>query len=282
MALARVLIAGCGDVGTELGLALAADGDTVFGLRRNPARLPSPIRGVAGDLGRADGLGAVPSDVDLVVYTAAADGFDDAAYARAYVEGQRNLLAALNRPPRRWLFASSTSVYAQRGGEWVDEDSPTEPRGFSGRRLLEGEASVAAMPCEGVSVRFGGIYGPGRERLVTRVRDGHPCVETPPQWTNRIHRDDCAGVLRHLARLATVQPVYVAVDDEPAPMCAVMDWLADRLGVARPPRGAGDDEPRRGGNRRVRNARLRATGYRMRYPSYREGYAAMLAGGAVR
>ena len=269
----RVLIAGCGDLGSALGLRLAARGDRVFGLRRDPSRLPAAITPVAGDLAHADGLRTVPGDMDLVVYAASAGGFDDAAYRRAYVDGVRNLLDVLDRDRvQRLVFVSSTGVYGQDDGAWVDEDSATEPSGFSGRRLLEGEAVAAAAGISSVNVRFGGIYGPRRVRLIEQVRAGAGCAEAPVRWTNRIHRDDCVGVLDHLLHLRSPLPVYVGVDCEPAAQCAVMDFLAERLGVPAPPRG-GAPERMRGGNKRCSSQRLLDSGYRFIYPTYREGYA---------
>src|SRR5262245_1522324 len=227
--MARVLLAGCGDVGGALVLLLAPAGPGVFGLRRRPDRLPAPIRPVAGDLADAATLAAIPRGVELVAYTAAADGFDDDAYRRAYVDGVANLLAALraaDAPVRRLLFTSSTAVYAQADGGWVDETSPTEPVGFSGRRVLEGERLVTASGLRAIVLRLAGIYGPGRTRLIDRVRDGvATCSGGPPHWTNRIHRDDCAGAARHLLTLADPGPLWLGVDDEPADECAVPDWL---------------------------------------------------------
>jgi nucleoside-diphosphate-sugar epimerase len=279
-----VLIAGCGDVGSALGLLLAADGHEVFGLRRRPEHLPAPIRPVAGDLGDAATLAAIPPDVELVAYTAAADGFDDGAYRRAYVDGVANLLAALRAaaaPVRRLLFTSSTAVYAQTDGGWVDETSATEPGGFSGRRVLEGERLVTGSGLHGIVLRLAGIYGPGRTRLIDRVRDGlATCSDGPPRWTNRIHRDDCAGAARHLLTLADPGPVWLGVDDEPADECAVLDWLAARLG-APPPRRVPSDPAgarRPQSNKRCSNRALVASGYVLRYPTFRDGYGAMVAG----
>jgi nucleoside-diphosphate-sugar epimerase len=275
----RILIAGCGDVGNALGIRLLAHGYRVYGLRRNVAALAPGIEPVAADLAEPGTLAALPREIAVLAYTAAAGGFDDAAYERAYVSGMANVLAALDRSRlERVLFTSSTGVYAQDDGSWVDEGSATVPGRFSGRRLLEGEALVARTGVSAISVRFGGIYGPGRESLIEQVRRGAPCADSPPSWTNRIHRDDCAGVLAHLIGLAQPAPVYLGVDSEPATRCQVMDWLAERLGVARPPRAAA--EPRvRGGNKRCSNRRLLESGYRFIYPSYREGYAAVLARG---
>ncbi len=281
--MARVLIAGCGDVGSALGLLLAADGHEVFGLRRRPGSLPVPIHALAGDLDDPGTL-AIPPGVELVAYTAAADRFDDAAYRRAYVDGVTNVIRALRdggAPVRRLLFTSSTAVYAQTDGGWVDERSPADPTGFSGRRLLEGERLVATSRLPSVVLRLAGIYGPGRTRLVDRVRRGlATCTEGPPRWTNRIHRDDCAGAARHLLAVAGPHPLWLGVDDEPADECVVLDWLAARLG-APPPRRVPPDSntPRRPQtNKRCSNRALVASGYTLRYPTFREGYAELLAG----
>lgn len=276
---ARVLIAGCGDVGTELGRRLAAGGHAVWGLRRRPQGLPPPIRPLAADLADPATLAALPA-CDYVVYTAAADRHDEEAYRRAYVDGPGRLLAALREQgtaPRRFFFTSSTGVYGQDRGEWVDETSPAEPASFSGRILLEGEGRLRASGIPATIVRLAGIYGPGRTRLVDEVRSGRAARAAAAGYTNRIHRDDCAGFLAHLVEMdlagEPVAEVYVGVDDEPAERREVVRWLAARLGVPEP---AAEAPPSSGLNKRCRNARLKATGYCLRFPTYREGYAAIL------
>ncbi len=272
----RVLIAGCGDVGSHAGSLLATMGHDVTGLRRSPDRLPSEIRGLAADLTDPSTLDL--PEVDLLAYTASADGRTEEAYRAAYVDGLRNVLAALPTPPHRLVFVSSTAVYGQDDGTWVDEDSPTEPTGFSGRTLLEAEDVVRSAG--GVVLRLSGIYGPGRTRLIDQVRGGEAvCVEGAASYTNRIHRDDCGAAVAHLLTLDEPAGVYLGTDDEPADRCEVYRWLADQLGVAPPPLVPPDQAPQRsrGGNKRCRNARLRATGWAPSYRSYRDGYAAMLA-----
>ena len=213
----RILIAGCGDLGSALGKALAAEGHHVFGLRRNAARVPPPLEPVAADLTDPASLAAaVPAGVDRVYYIATPDRRDDDGYRRAYVEGLvhlRDALTGSGAPPRKLIFVSSTAVYGQSGGEWVDETSTTEPTRFTGKWLLKGEEEALAGPWAGTVVRFGGIYGGGRDYVLRKVEHGEPC--DPEHYTNRIHHRDCVGVLHHLGRADVETGIYVGVDDDP-------------------------------------------------------------------
>ena len=270
----KALIAGAGYVGAALARALIAGGHEVVVLRRSAAEPPPGARAFRADLLAPGALDALPA-AELVFYTAAADERSDAAYRRAYVEGLARLIERLARaaaPPRRLVFTSSTAVYGQSAGEWVDEASPTEPADFGGRRLLEGEALALGAPFPGTVLRLGGIYGPGRTSLIERARAG---VTGGPGYTNRIHRDDAAGALAHLAKQPAPAPVYVGVDCEPAPESEVLAWLARRLPAPAPPAPARSERALRG-NKRCRNALLLAAGFRFRYPTYREGYQALL------
>jgi nucleoside-diphosphate-sugar epimerase len=281
--MANILIAGCGYVGTALGLRLAAAGHVVWGIRRSAEGLPSAIRHVAADLTIPETLRELPPALDVMFYTAAPNGADEAAYRAIYVDGLRYVLEALVRQhqsPQRVLLTSSTAVYAQSGGEWVDETSPTEPQHFTGRRVLEGERVLLDGPFPATVLRLGGIYGPGRTSLIERVRQGLAmCRDGPPFYTNRIHRDDCAGALHHLMTLSQPEFRYIGVDHEPADYCDVLCWLAAQLG-APPPRveaSSGTDTRRHRTNKRCRHDKLIASGYVFRYPTFREGYAALLA-----
>lgn len=279
----RVLIAGCGDLGTALALELAAAGDQVIGLRRHPEALPAPIAPFAADLADPRSLALLPS-VDAVVYAAAADSSTDEAYRRAYVDGVRHLLAApglQQHSPRRFVFVSSTAVYAQDGGDWIDERSPAQATHFRARLLLEGEALVRAIAAPETTttvLRLAGIYGPGRTRLIELVRSGRATYPPgPPRYANRIHRDDAAGALVHLLRLPEPAALYLGVDDAPVDLAEVFRFLAVALGAPPPVMaeapGGGSAERT---SKRCSNALLRAAGYDFRFPTYREGYGALL------
>ncbi len=240
----------------------------MWGVRRRVDALAEGVQPWRIDLTDAGSFDAPPAAFDVLFYTASADRRDEDAYRAVYVDGLRHLLDTLRRagsPLERVFFTSSTAVYGQSRGEWVDETSPTEPLRFNGRILLDAEAVVADAPETGVSVRLSGIYGPGRTRLVRKVYERE--ATATESWTNRIHVEDCAGVLHHLMRVPRVEGLYLGTDDEPAKTAEVVAWLAKKLGVPEPPRGATERF-----NKRCRNARIRETGYRFEYPTFREGY----------
>ena len=287
--MARVVIGGCGDVGTALGLTLSGRGHDVIGVRRSAERVPGALHPRALDLTDRASVECNLPDADMAVYSVAAGSRDRDAYRRAYADGVAAFLDVLeNRPepPGHVFFVSSTSVYGERAGAWIDESSPVEPGGFAGECLVAGEQRMLESPIPATVVRFAGIYGPGRGWLIERARSGASCTDHPPKYTNRIHRDDCAGVLAHLVSLAVnrepLDDRYIGVDDEPAAECEVLEWLAARLGAPPPNRIAAGDPTGGGSGKRCSNARLRGTGYRFRYPTFRDGYAAVLAGRGVR
>lgn len=282
MAGANVLLVGCGDIGVPLGLQLAAQGDSVWGLRRNPSSLPAPIQPLAADVTEPASLAAIGElALDYVIMTLTPAGFNDEGYRRVFVDGVNNLLAQLLplTSLRRVFFVSSTSVYHQGEGQWVDEASPTQPRSFSGQRLLQGEQILLDSSLPVTVIRFAGIYGPGRRRLIQQVIDRQGCSAEPPLYTNRIHRDDCVGCLAHLLGMAKegelLDTRYIGVDSEPVTLWDLKRWMATELGID-PGQLTGALDSRRH-SKRCSNQRLLTTGYRLRYPGYQQGYRPLLA-----
>jgi nucleoside-diphosphate-sugar epimerase len=305
-----VLLAGCGDLGTEAGLRFAAAGHRVVGWRRSPEKLPAAIEGAAANLSSGT-LPPVPAGTTAVVVAVAADAPTEEAYRAAYVDGLANVLDAVEgagqrngAAPPRVLFVSSTAVYGDAGGDWIDEGTTPAPGGFSGRVIREAEellySRLRGTGITPVVLRLGGIYGPGRTRLIDQVRGGTAVAPAEPRFTNRVHRDDAAAAIVHLCTVnAAPGPLYLGVDNEPAELGEVLAFLAAELGLPQPPSdaalasgsGAGSGAgsaaragggPSRGGNKRCSNALLRGTGFAPQYPSFREGYRAVLAGVGAR
>ena len=279
----RILIAGYGFVGRTLGRRLSERGHKVWGIRRSHVAFPEDVEVVAADLSRPLDTALLSEAPDYVVYLLSSDERSDAAYRQARVEGLDNLIEALgvfDAPPLRLLYASSTGVYPHSDGNWVDEDTPVIPGSVEGSRLLEGEARARACPFPSTVIRFAGIYGSGRIRLLRKVARGEPtCSEGPPVYSNRIHVEDCAGVLEHLMQLEHPRELYVASDDEPVDRCELARWLATALGV--PPANPLPREEAHAdrSNKRCSSRRLKESGYRFLYPTFREGYGKIIRQG---
>ena len=270
-----VLVAGAGDVGTRLARQLAARGHRVFALRRSAAPADGGVTWLRGDLTRPETLAGLPA-VDALVHLATPDAREESAYRAVYLDGLRHVVEALPTPPKRTVFVSSTAVYGDHQGGWVDEATPVQPPGFNGRVLLEAERWLQGQHIGGVAMRLAGLYGPGRTSLFDRLREGKVVVPRGQGiYANRIHVDDAASALACVLGLAVAEPVYLGVDDTPLPIDVLYDHLAGLIGAPLPAEGPG---PAGVGNKRLSNGRLKAAGFACRWPDARDGYAALLAG----
>lgn len=277
----RMVVVGCGDIGSRVAVLMQQQGWLVYGLRRNPARLPAEIVPITADLNHAECPSDWPSQpLDYVVYAMAATSMTEAGYQQAYVQGQRHLyswLAQHQQQPKRVVFVSSTGVYGQNDDSWIDEQSPTEPKRWSGRIMLEAEQCAFNSGHPATAVRLSGIYGPGRNMLIERVRSGYHAPHLH-SYTNRIHADDAAALIARIlqadAQGERVESVYLGVDNKPVEQAEVVAWLQEQLQVESVP---GLLLQPRSGSKRCSNARARALGWQPQYSSYREGYAAQLA-----
>ena len=286
----RVAVLGCGYVGLELARQLVDRGHEVVGVRRSPAGLDrvrdagaDPVR---ADVTDADALAAVP-DVDAVVFAASSGGRDADAAREVYVEGLRTSIdhfCGREEPPDRTVYTSSTGVYGDHGGDWVDEETPLDPTTEKTRVLAAAErVALDRTPFDATVARFAGLYGPDRYRLERYVEG--PVTEG---YLNMVHRDDAAGAVRYLLAGDRARGEVVnVVDDEPVSKWAFADWLAEQCGRDPPPKRTVDErlaeddlstaaERRLRTAKRVDNGKLRGLGYEFAYPTYREGYRAAI------
>lgn len=280
--MARILIVGAGDVGGRVAVNLAASGHEVWTLRRSlPAQrehLPG-VHALVADVTQPHTLSVLPARLDIVVTALSPGESGVSAYQRVYVEGTRHLLQALaGQRLVHQFWVSSTSVYGQSRGEWVDTDTPAEPASATAMALRQAEQLVQAAGWPSTLVRLSGLYGPGRHWLLRWVEQGRPVQQDPPSWSNRIHVHDAAGLLTHLVAQAlagqTPKPICLGVDDAPTPQHEVLFWLADQLGCAAPPVENHADAAQ---GKRISSRSLHDSGYTLRYPDYRAGYAEVLA-----
>lgn len=286
----RLVILGCGYLGSAVARAAVMRGARVTALTRNEARAADlraeGIDTVVGDLADETWHGRIPGAPDFVLNCVSAGGGGVEGYRHSYVRGMASLIAWARRtgPAGTVVYTSSTSVYPQGDGACVDETAPTA--GGSERAQLLLEAETALRLADGVwrrwfILRLAGIYGPGRQYLIDGVRSGE-VAGNGEHRLNLIHRDDgVAAIMACLAAPAAVgNAVFNVADDGPAPKADVVDWLAGQLGVP-VPRFTGEPAgPRRSltPDRVISNHRLKTQlGWRPEYPTYREGYGAFLS-----
>ncbi len=266
----KLLIIGCGDLGERLA-ALVAGEFEVYGLRRNPpAQRDAGINYLRGDaLDHGTMTEVLALGFDAIVLTLTPAGRSDEGYCRGYVEPCQTLVKALAGREPRVIFVSSTAVYSENDGQWVDETTTAHPARHNGRRVLEAEQTLASARLPLVVLRLAGIYGPGRTRLMDSVATGK--TEATQAYTNRIHADDAAGFMAWVLKMDEPQPLYLLSDGESPRKAQVIHWLAEQMGVAPPPEGESASL-----NKRVDNRAMRASGYQLRYPSFKEGFAELI------
>jgi nucleoside-diphosphate-sugar epimerase len=285
----RVLIVGCGYVGLPLGAELVRQGHHVFGLRRNAAAenelKAAGIQPLIGDVTKPEELEKLPRDFDWVVNCVSAGGAEN--YREVYLQGTRNLFRWLAlQPPEKFIYTSSTSVYAQNDGSVMTEQSPAEPAMETSKILVETEKvlldAFAKKNFPAVILRVAGIYGPGRGHWFRQFLKGDAHIEGDgSRFLNMIHRDDLVGCIVAALKNGRAGEIYNTVDDEPASQLKIFEWLAAELKRPMPPKMPADTETwRKRGvtNKRVNNSKLRSElKYEFRFPDFRAGYAAEIA-----
>lgn len=221
-------------------------------------------------------------EVDYIIYTTTPTARTPEAYHAAYVTGVKHLLDAIDFAQlKHFFYVSSTSVYGQNGGEQVDEQSETAPSVFSGKAILEGEMLLKTqLPHHSTCIRFGGIYGNQRMRLIRDVQKGVSLCENTLTYTNRIHEQDCVSVLawllRHKENGGKLDSTYIATDGTHPSKTEVYQFIAQQLSLQNHVKLEKHcDSPAITG-KRCSNQRLLKLGFEFSYPDYRAGYQQMI------
>src|SRR5262245_36005537 len=273
----RILIAGCGYVGEATADHFHSAGWDVEGWvhsNESAARLSAKPYSIDSiDISKRGEIAKRAGAFDAVIHCASSRGGDAEAYREIYLTGARHLLEAF--PKARILFTGSTSVYAQRDGSWVTEESETKPLRETSGILLEVERLISEKG--GIIARLAGIYGPQRSALLSKFLNGTAAIDpNNDRFVNQVHRDDIASALfllldREPQRAAQI---YNVVDDQPLLQSECYRWLAQKLN--RPlPSTRKSEQPRKRGdtNKRVSNAKLRRLGWTPHYPTFADAMA---------
>ena len=290
----RLVIFGCGYVGSAVAQAAIAAGASVEALTRNPEKAAALralglAKVVVAELSSDNWHGQITGSPDLVVNCVSAGGGPD-GYRQSYVAGLRSILAwaaAGGAPAGTMVYTSSTSVYPQGDGMVVDESAPAEGATPNGRIIRESEILLQNAPASAVRrhfiLRLAGIYGPDRHHLLDQLRIGATSLGgSGVHRLNLAHRDDIAAVI--LACLdappAVANEIFNVVDIAPARREEVVRWLAARLGRPMPVFDGATTVRRDGApmpDRVISSAKIqRVLGWKPQYPDYRAGFESLL------
>ena len=270
------LIIGCGYLGRRVAARWLRAGRRVAALTRgNSSSLASiGIEPIVGDVLHPESLQRLPPAA-TVLYAVGMDRSAGASMHDVYVGGLKNVLDALP-DCARFIYVSSTGVYGQSDGDWVNEDSPTEPTEESGRVVLEAERLIKSRLTSFTILRFAGLYGPDRLLRKAAILKGEPLVGDSEKWLNLIHVDDGADAVLALEAHISSGETYNIVDNEPTHRRDFYELLAKLLNA---PPAAFDHRPEPGSaNRRVGNRKVtNAVNWRPRLFNYQQGLPAAVA-----
>jgi nucleoside-diphosphate-sugar epimerase len=260
-------------------------GETVYAVTRSAERASvmaeSGLVPVVSDICEPASLTGLPP-ARTVLFAVGYDRRSAHSMHRVYVEGLLNVLRVLSPVVERFLYVSSTGVYGQSDGSWVDEDSPCHPVREGGVACLHAEQALRAHPlgARSIVLRMAGIYGPGRIPRSKQLRAGQPIAAPSQGYLNLIHVDDAARVVMAAEARAPAGSMYCVADGQPVVRSDYYEELARLLGAPRPvftlPPPDSPALERAGSSKRISNRRLVAqVGFQFEYPSYREGLSAV-------
>ncbi len=256
-----LLVIGAGDLGLRVAKLQVQQGNHVWALRRRKLPMPDGVQAVYGDMQEAETLLLLPTTPDVLLFCPTPDTRTEAGYRKTYVQALGKAMHVLK--PKRVLLVSSTAVYGQNNGEWLDENSPANAETFNGKVLREAEQLCLSQPNNGV-LRLSGITGPGRQMLINKALLGEGLNNT---WTNRIHSDDAASAISFLMVKGLPDSTYNITDNEPALQIEVANWIRQKHALPLLPM-----PQTQASGKRISNARIKALGWQPHYPSFRECY----------
>ena len=282
------LLFGCGYLGRRVACRWLGCGDEVHVVTRTSKRANElttmGLRPVVADICSPDSLASIPTDVETIVFAVGFDRDGGKSIHHVYVDGLNHVLRRLGDWEGRFIYISSTGVYGQTDGEWIDEDSPCQPQREGGRACLAAEQLLAGHPIGQRTniLRLGGIYGPGRVPRRQQITNGEPIAVPSHGMLNLIHVDDAAEIVLAVEQQAPAPRTYLVTDNEPV---LRRDYYREVTRLFDLPEPKFVDPPcdapaaiRATSDKRICNRRLvTELDVALRYPTYREGLASVVA-----
>jgi nucleoside-diphosphate-sugar epimerase len=272
----RILQIGCGGLGTLIAEASLAQGHALTIVRRSALPVPAGAQAIYLDVIAEENLSVLSTlQPEILLYCLAP--VEGQSYQQTYVQGLRQVLASVPVTALKHVFfISSTGIYGEDQGGWIDDETPALPADEGGRVMLEAEQLLAQLPCGHTALRVSGIYGPQRLYLL-RLLQNSARWPTQVHWTNRMHELDVAAAVVHLYQQVmdgVVLPAHcILTDGVPAMQHEVLQWLAAQQQVPAP--STPPLQPQSG--KRISNRFLQHTGFKPQFADYQAGYASILS-----
>ena len=270
----KILWLGCGDIGNRFG-KYVHNSHQCFGVRRQIANVQSPLTPILADILDRENMHSVMSnDFDVVIVTLTPDEYSPSGYWKTYFEGASSIKYALDnalKKPKLVIWVSSTRVYRDSNEDTVDESTPLVNSDEYVKALICAENKINSYDGKTVIIRFSGIYGERRCHLLHSVLNGFGGNISSDTWTNRIHIEDCVRFIAFLVDRyvdgSVLENLYIGTDNVPVKQTDIRFWLAKKLNVTLDKKIEGSHQ-----GYRLKNNLLLGTGFRLKYPSYKEGY----------
>lgn len=266
----KVLIIGCGKLGTRLAEILNAEGHQIWALKRHPEHLPSFINPLQGDL-------SYPPEIewtvfDLIYVVISPDQRDRLAYQELYEVKFPALVRILRnqlKPSQTIIFVSSTHIYSENQGNWINHKTEARAYDYRSQALLTAEKSLLDSNKLIRIVRFSGLYDQNATFIFNQLQAGK--LENAGDYSNRIHREDAARFLAYLTTYSGNETEFLASDNEPVKKGVLISWLADQCGLPQP-----QFEKNQISGKRCDNRSMLDSGFVLVYPNYQAGYRTLI------
>jgi nucleoside-diphosphate-sugar epimerase len=280
------LVFGCGYLGLRVAKLWLQAGETVYAVTRSSHRALElqtiGLKPLVADITNPPSMTKIP-EVRTVLFAVGYDRSSADSIHRVYVDGLANALAALPPQVERFIYVSSTGVYGQSNGNWVDEDSPCNPVRAGGVACLDAERTLTTHPLgqRSIILRMAGIYGPGRIPRRKDLQAGRPIAAPSEGYLNLIHVDDAARAVLAAERCSPIPALYCIADGQPVPRHQYYDQLAQLIHAPRPafttPAAGSPAMERAGSSKRISSRRFAVElDFQLLYPTYCEGLAAIV------
>ena len=280
------LVLGCGYLGSRVARSWLSDGDNVYAVTRcpdNARRMKQEgMIPVIADITEADSVKELPH-ADTILFS---DGMDRKKYDSVhsvYVDGLKNVLSGISMAPSQLIYISSTGVYGNFDGAWIDENSPTDPAREGGKACLAAEKLLQSsrFAAQSTILRFAGIYGPKRVPTKALIQSQQWKKISADGFLNLIHVDDGANIIQKVSDQGIVQETFNVSDGNPPKRKQYYQFVAEQLGLTEIPweeTKSTNGNTRSGSNKRVSNKKLvRQLGDVFGYKNFQSGLQQALA-----